>query len=132
MPQRLLATLSTVFGGLALALAAVGLYGVVAFEAGRRSKEIGIRLALGAGRQQVRAMILLETVVIAGAGILIGFPIAIGTARLLAGLVDGIERQDPIMLGSTIALLLGVATAAGYVPAYRASRIEPAFMLRNE
>ena len=130
--ERLLALLSTVFGAFALLLAGLGLYGVIAYAVRRRTKEIGIRIALGATRGEVGWLVLRETLRVAGLGILIGLPIALGTGRLIASFLYGLTPTDPMVLGASVAFLLATGLAAGYVPARRASRVDPMVALRYE
>ncbi len=130
--ERLMATLSGFFGGLAAALTLVGLYGVIAYTVARRTNEIGIRMALGAGRGAVLSMILRE------AGLLVSIGIAAGLALALAGgsaastLLFGLKPDDPLTLACAAALLAAVALAASYLPARAASKIEPIVALRIE
>jgi len=130
--ERLLATLSSVFGGLALLLACLGLYGLMAYAVARRTSEIGIRLALGAGRGNVIKMVLRETMLLAGAGIALGVPLAIWMAGFVKTLLYQVEPADPFVIGAAAAVLIGVAALAGYLPARRASRVDPMVALRYE
>jgi len=120
------------FGALALVLAALGTYGVIAYSVNQRTKEIGIRVALGATRGDVRRMILWTGLRLAGAGIAIGVVLAAATTRLLSGLLFHVPRLDPITFAITIAVLLGAALAASYAPARRATRVDPMTALRYE
>ena len=130
--ERLLALLSTVFGALAVLLAAIGLYGVIAYSVGRRTQEIGVRMALGAMPAEVRSLVLRETLSLAGLGILVGLPAAVAATRLIAGFLYGTSGADPAVLGAGAAFLLFIGLVAGYVPARRASRIDPMTSLRHE
>jgi len=130
--ERLLATLSSVFGGLALLLACLGLYGLMAYAVARRTSEIGIRLALGAGRGNVIKMVLSETVLLAVAGVAVGAPLAIWMAGFVKTLLYQVEPADPFVIGAAAAVLIGVAALAGYLPARRASRVDPMVALRYE
>jgi predicted permease len=130
--ERLLAGVSTFFGVLALILASVGLYGLMAYAVTRRSAEIGIRMALGARRGHVAGMVLRETLALTGAGIALGIPLALWGARYAASLLYGVGPADPIAIGVTVAALLGVALLAAYVPARRAMRVDPMTALRSE
>ena len=130
--ERLLALLSTVFGALAVLLAGIGLYGVIAYAVGRRVQEIGVRLALGALPAEVRRLVLRETLALAGCGILAGLPAALAANRLIAGYLYGTNVADPVVLGSASAFLLAIGLTAGYVPARRASLIDPMTALRHE
>jgi predicted permease len=130
--ERLVATVSTAFGALALVLSCVGLYGLMAYAVARRTGEIGVRMALGARRGHVAGMVLRETLMLTVAGIAIGVPIAIGSARYAASLLYGVGPADPVAIGVTVAALLAVALLAGYLPARRATRIDPMTALRSE
>ncbi len=134
--QRLVALLSTLFGGLALLLACVGLYGLLAFGVAQRRRELGIRLALGAERASVVRLVLREAMALVGMGIAIGLPLAFGAARLagsrIAGLLFGVTATDPETMALAAALLIGVALCAAYLPAWRASRIDPLVTLKAE
>jgi putative ABC transport system permease protein len=132
LPERLMATLSGFFGTLAGLLTAVGLYGVISFLVARRTQEIGIRMALGANKRQVLYMVLRETLMLTASGIAVGLPITIGVASLLASMLFGIKPGDPLALAVAAFALCGVALAAGYVPAQRATRVDPIVALRYE
>ncbi|HXF26920.1 MAG TPA: ABC transporter permease, partial [Bryobacteraceae bacterium] len=130
--ERMMAALSSAFGFLALLLACVGLYGVMAYRVARRTNEIGIRMALGAQRGDVVRMVLHETLVLVAAGIVIGIPAALLLSRLTASLLYGIRPADPASIVAAIAIMLASAIAAAYFPARRASRINPMQALRCE
>jgi ABC-type antimicrobial peptide transport system permease subunit len=130
--ERLVAILSTFFGGLALLLAAVGLYGLMAYAVTRRTSEIGIRMALGAQRRDVLGLIVREVAWLALAGIAAGVPLALAASRLIAGMLFGLSPGDPAPIAFSTVVLLGVAILAGYLPARRASRIDPMTALRSE
>jgi ABC-type antimicrobial peptide transport system permease subunit len=121
-----------VFAGSAVLLAALGVYGVMAFAAGRRVREMGIRMALGAERGDVVRLLLADGGRLALAGIALGALGALGAARFVAGLLYGVRPQDPLTLASVSVLLLGVALLAAWLPARRAARVEPASALRAE
>jgi len=130
--DRLLARLSTAFGLVGLLLAAIGLYGVLSYGVARRTNEIGIRKALGAQKSSVIVMILRETGGLLLAGLTLGiFLSAVGT-RLIASRLYGLAPTDPVAIGVAIVLLAGVALLAAWIPAYRASRIDPLVALRYE
>jgi ABC-type antimicrobial peptide transport system permease subunit len=130
--ERLVAALSMLFGGLATVLAAVGLYGVMSYTVSRRTREIGIRMALGAARGSVLWMVLREVAVMLSAGIVIGLPVAIGLSRFVESQLYGLSPTDPATLVLASTLLSGVAMLAGYVPARRATRVDPMLALRYE
>ncbi|HLW51885.1 MAG TPA: ABC transporter permease [Candidatus Angelobacter sp.] len=120
------------FAGLAVGLAAIGIYGVISYSVGQRTQEIGIRMALGARRQTIFAMILNEGLGIAVAGIAIGLVAALGATRLMASFLYGIKPFDPLTFAAVAVLLLMVTFAACYLPGRRATAVEPALALRNE
>jgi len=130
--QRLLATLAGVFGLLALVLASIGLYGVMAYSVARRSNEVGIRMALGADRRRVVAGVVRETLALVGAGVLVGMAAAWGTTRLIASTLFGLTAMDPLTLGTAVAVMTTVALVAAYVPARRAAAVDPVVALRQE
>jgi putative ABC transport system permease protein len=130
--ERLLAMLSSAFGGLALLLACLGLYGLMAYAVARRTSEIGIRMALGAGRSHVISMVLRETGWLVLAGITAGIPLALWTARYAKALLYEVTPADPLTMGAAAVVLMGVAAIAGYLPARRASRVDPMVALRYE
>jgi ABC-type antimicrobial peptide transport system permease subunit len=134
--ERLIATLSSLFGVLALLLASVGLYGLLAFGVVQRTGEVGIRMALGAGRGDVIWMILREALVLVLLGVAIGVPAAFAVARLagsrISGLLFGLTATDPITIVVATGLLGLVAAVAAYLPARRASRVDPMVALRSE
>jgi predicted permease len=130
--ERMFASLTTGFGLLALALACVGIYGVMAYTVSQRTNEIGIRLALGAERGQVRGMVLREASWLAVLGVAAGLVVAIGLGQLVKSMLYGLKATDPVSLAGAAGLLLTVALVAGWVPAMRASRVEPMEALRHE
>jgi predicted permease len=130
--ERITALLSAFFGGLALLLAAIGLYGLMTYQVTRRTREIGIRMALGARRELVRRLILRETLTLAGFGIVIGLPCALVGSRLIASVLYGISPKDPLTLVMVCGILIAVATVAGWLPAYRATLVDPMVALRYE
>jgi predicted permease len=132
LPERLMATLSAFFGLLAGLLTAVGLYGVISFLVARRTQEIGIRMALGAGKRQVLSMVLRETLMLTALGVAAGLPITIIVARLIASMLFGIGPANPVILALAAVSLCGVALMSAYVPARRASRVDPMVALRHE
>lgn len=130
--ERLLAALSTSFGGLATLLAAIGLYGVMAFLVTRRTREIGIRMALGAGQTSVVWMVLRETLMLASVGVAIGLAGAYGVARFIQNQLFGVEATDLLTMAAAALGLAAVAAVAGFVPARRATGIDPMTALRCE
>jgi ABC-type antimicrobial peptide transport system permease subunit len=130
--ERLLAQLSSFFGLLALLLACVGLYGVMSYDVARRTHETGIRMALGAQRRDVVSLVLRETMLLVGAGVIIGLSAALWATRLIASLLYGLTPNDPMTITLASLLLLTVAALAGYFPARRASRVDPMEALRHE
>jgi ABC-type antimicrobial peptide transport system permease subunit len=128
--ERLMALLSGFFGVIAAVLAVVGLYGVIAYTVARRTNEIGVRMALGAGRRDVSRMILREAVVLIAIGMAVGLGLALAGGRAASSLLFGLEPRDPATLGAAVALLAAIALAASYLPARAAARIEPTAALR--
>ena len=132
LTDRLVALLSAGFGLLATVLASIGLYGVMAFVVARRRKELGIRLALGAQPSQLVWMVMREVLLLLAIGLAIGIPAAIGLGRYVSSQLYGIEAGDPVIAVATMVLLTLVSTAAGLIPARRASRTNPIMALRYE
>ncbi len=132
LQERVMAMLSAFFGGLALLLAAIGLYGLMAYNVTRRSREIGIRMALGAQRARVQRMILRETLALALIGVAFGVPCAVAASRLIASLLYGVSASDPLTFVVVSAMLIAIAAIAGFIPARRAMRLDPITVLRNE
>jgi predicted permease len=132
LQERLTAMLSALLGGLALVLSAIGLYGLMAYNVTRRSREIGIRMALGAQQSAVQWMILRETLVFALTGLIIGLPCAAAATRLIVSMLYGVGTNDPITILAVSFLLLAVAALAGFIPARRAMRLDPIATLHHE
>jgi predicted permease len=130
--ERLIASLSAVFGFLATLLATIGLYGVMAYTVARRTREIGIRMALGAAQSKVVWMVMKEVLVLVAMGVGVGLPAALALTRLVRSQLFGIAPNDPSTLVMAAAGLAVVASAAGYIPALRASRVDPILALRYE
>jgi ABC-type antimicrobial peptide transport system permease subunit len=130
--ERSVATLLTCFGVLALTLAAIGLYGTMSYAVGQRTKELGIRMALGAQKKDILRMVLGEALSLATVGIIIGVPAALACTRLIANLLFGIRATDPAPFVAAILLMTAVALSAGYLPARRATKIDPMEALRYE
>ncbi len=130
--DRMVAALSAAFGLLATLLAAVGLYGVMSYTVLRRTREIGIRMALGAERGRVLWLVLREVAILASLGVCLGLPSALGLSRLIESQLFGLSPTDPLTLGLATAVLFSVALLAGYLPASRATRVDPMTALRYE
>jgi predicted permease len=130
--ERLIAQLSTVFGGLALLLACIGLYGVLSYAVAQRTNEIGIRMALGAERGMVIRMILRETAILILIGLAVGVPASLACARLVESKLFGLKAADPVTLAAALGIMIAVAVASGYLPARRASKVDPLIALRYE
>jgi len=130
--EMMLAELCSAFAVLALAIACVGLYGTISYSVARRTGEIGIRIALGAQPGPVLWLVLREVMVLAGVGLVISLPIALGTSKLVESLLFGMKPNDPLALTLAVATLIGAALLAGGIPARRASQIDPMTALRHE
>src|SRR3984885_704693 len=130
--QRLVAQLSAFFGLLAVFLSCIGIYGVMSYVVTRRTNEIGIRMALGAGRPNMLWMVLREILLLVSIGLVIGVPVTLAGDRLVSNMLFGLSPTDPLTLVGATVLLLIIAAIAGYLPARRASRIDPMVALRYE
>jgi ABC-type antimicrobial peptide transport system permease subunit len=130
--ERLLATLAGFFGGLALLLAVIGLYGMTSYTVARRRSEIGIRMALGAEQCDVLRMVMGEVAVLIGAGIALGLGVTLAATPLVASFLYGVRPNDPQTLSLAAGVLAATAGVAGYWPARRASRLDPMTSLREE
>jgi ABC-type antimicrobial peptide transport system permease subunit len=130
--ERLIARLSGFFGVLALLLACVGLYGLISYEVARRTREIGIRTALGAGKRDVLRLVLSQGMRLVIVGSFIGIALALALMRYAASLLYGVRATDPATFVAVTALLAGVTLAACYVPARRATSVDPVVALRYE
>jgi putative ABC transport system permease protein len=131
-PQRLSVTLLGIFAGLALILAAVGIYGVISFSVTRRTREIGVRIALGARAADVIGMVVAQALVLTVAGVAIGLAAALALTRFLGSLLYGVSATDPSVITAVSAVLIGIAAIASYVPARRAACVDPTVALRCE
>jgi predicted permease len=130
--DRMISTLSVAFAALATLLAAVGLYGVLAYTVAQRTREIGVRMALGADGRRVRGMVLRQVGVMTLIGGAIGIAAALGLGRAARSLLFGLQGYDPLVIASAAFVLSAVAFGAGYLPARRASRVDPMHALRYE
>jgi macrolide transport system ATP-binding/permease protein len=130
--EILFARLCSAFAVLALTIACVGLYATMAYAVARRTREIGLRMALGAGRPLVTWMVLREVFLLAVVGLAIAVPTAAATSRFVESFLFGMRPNDPRALALAAGLLLAAALAAGYGPARRASRVDPMVALRHE
>ena len=130
--ERLFARLAVLLGAIVVLLGAVGLYGVVSYSVQRRTPEIGVRMALGAERGRVQRMVLRESLVLGGAGVAVGVPLALAGTRVIEAMLFGLEPSDPATIAGASAVLLLVALAAAYVPSRRAARVDPVVALRAE
>jgi predicted permease len=130
--ERLMATLATVFGVLGLLLAVVGLYGLLTYTVTRRTNEIGIRLALGAMRDEVLWMVIRNALILLGAGVVIGIPMACVASRFVSAMLFGVKGTDLLTIGAATIVLAATGLAAAFLPAWRASRVDPMVALRYE
>jgi predicted permease len=130
--ERVFAQLLTLFGGFALLLASIGIHGVTAYSVARRTSEIGVRIALGAKPEQVLWLILRQVAAVAAVGLAIGIPAALATGPLVRSVLYGVAPADPRMIALAALLMAGVASAAAFLPALRASRIDALVALRND
>jgi predicted permease len=130
--DRLVATLSAAFGVLATLLAVIGLYGVMSFTVARRTREIGVRMALGAVQGDVVWLVMREVLWLVAIGVAIGLAAAFGLGRMVSSQLYGVTANDPVTIAAAVILLGGVALIAGYVPARRATRVNPVLALRYE
>jgi ABC-type antimicrobial peptide transport system permease subunit len=130
--DRLIARLTVAFGAVALLLACLGLYGVTAYSVTRRTREIGIRMAVGASRQQVLTTVLKSALLQVAIGVAIGVPAVFGAARLLRSTLFGVSENDPLVLTTALAVLGLSAVIAALIPARRAATMDPVKALRVE
>ena len=129
--ERLVATMSAVFGGLATLLAVVGLYGVMSYTVTRRTREIGVRVACGAHAHHIRWLIIREVLIITASGIAVGLPLAWWLGRYISTQLYGVTPGDPVAIGGAVVMLTLVACVAGLVPSARAARLDPTVALRQ-
>jgi ABC-type antimicrobial peptide transport system permease subunit len=130
--ERLAAILFGGFGGLALLLAAIGLYGVIAYDVARRLKEIAIRMALGAARRSVVRMVVSDTLRLVLLGITLGLPLAYAGARWAASELHGVPPHDLVVFVGTVIVIAGVGAFAGWLPSRRAAQVNPNAVLRSQ
>jgi ABC-type antimicrobial peptide transport system permease subunit len=130
--RRFSMLLLTIFAAVAMLLAAIGLYGVMSYTVAQRTKEIGIRMALGARRPDVLALVVKQGMALVLIGIVAGVLLSLGTTRLISGMLFGITATDPLTFAGVGALLSAVAFLANYLPARRAAKVEPMVALRYE
>ena len=130
--ERTFAVASGFFGGLSLLVSAIGLFGLMSYAGARRTREIGIRMALGAAPRQVLLAVMRETLTIVGVGVVIGVAAAVASRRFVASLVFGLAPTDPLAIGLSAVVLVLVAAIAGYLPARRAASVRPLVALRTE
>jgi putative ABC transport system permease protein len=130
--ERLVATMTAVFGTLATALAVVGLYGVMSYTVARRTREIGVRVAFGASTRDISRLVLREVLLIAAAGVAVGLPLAWWLGRFVSAQLYGVKPGDPLTIASAVMLLTGIALLAGLLPALRAARLAPTLALRHD
>ena len=130
--ERLLATLLMLFAGVALLLSCLGIYGMLVYSVNRRTSEIGLRMALGAQRGNVIRMVVWDSVVPVGAGVILGLAAALASTRLIASVLFGVSPNDPLTMAAASVLFVFVALIAAYLPSLRASRIDPLVALRHE
>lgn len=131
-PERLFARFYTLFGALALMLASIGLLGLMSYNVSRRTHEIGVRMALGARRDDVVRLVMRESLTLVLIGVVIGIAAALAAGRLIASQLYGLAAHDGVSIATAIALMLAVSVLAGYLPSRRASRIDPLSALRHE
>ena len=130
--ERLLATLSTIMSVIGTLIVTVGLYGLISISVLQRTREIGIRIAVGAGPRQILLMILRRAFVLVGIGVFLGLPLAFSSLRVAAGVLYGISPSDPMTATAAIVVLTVVGISAGLVPARNAARTDPCNALRQE
>jgi predicted lysophospholipase L1 biosynthesis ABC-type transport system permease subunit len=132
LQERLFAEAYALFGGLAVLLAAIGLFGLMSYSVARRTNEIGIRMALGAQRADVLRLVMAESLVLVVAGIAIGLALALAAGRFVAALLFGVPTRDAVSMLLAVGLMIGVSAIAGYLPARRAAQVDPMVALHYE
>ena len=130
--EKVLAQAYALFGGIALFVAAIGLFGLMSYNVSRRTREIGIRMAMGAQREEVLGLILRESMLLVVVGMVIGIAASLAAGHLVASQLFGLEPTDPVTMFIAMAVMLAVSSAAGYLPARRAARVDPMIALRYE
>jgi ABC-type antimicrobial peptide transport system permease subunit len=130
--QRLMAQLCSFFGLLAVFLSSIGIYGLMSYLVSRRTNEIGVRMALGADPARVRRLVMREIFVLAAIGVAIGIPVTLEGGKLVVSMLYDLKSTDPLSVAAATGLLIVVTLLAGYLPARRASRVDPAIALRCE
>jgi ABC-type antimicrobial peptide transport system permease subunit len=130
--ERLFARLATLLGAVTLLLSGIGLYALLAYAVTRRTQEIGVRMALGAERTTVRWMIVKQSLGLVGLGLILGIPAAVMGTRLVESMLFGLTPRDPATVAGAAVTMIAVSLAAAYVPARRASRVDPIVALRAE
>ena len=130
--ERIAAQLVAIFAAVALALAVIGTYGVVAYSVAQRTQEFGIRLALGASRADVLKVVLRQGLILTAAGVALGLIAAVSVTRLMSSVLFEVRPGDPLILGIAALILGSVAMLASYLPALRATRVDPMLALRYE
>ena len=130
--ESLFARLTSIFSGLALLLACIGLYGTISYGVGRRRGEIAVRMALGAQYTHVLWMVLRQALALASVGVVAGVPLSLLVGKYISSLMYGVSPRDPATLAFTAAVLVAIASLAGYLPARRAALVDPAHALKSE
>ncbi len=130
--EKVFARAYALFGGLALLLAAIGLFGLMSYSVARRTNEIGIRMALGAQRSAVLGLVMRESMVLVVVGVIIGVAVAMGAGRLVSTLLFGLAATDALTIAAAVVVMVSVSALAGFLPARRAARIDPMVALRYD
>ena len=130
--ERLFATAYTAFGGLALLLACIGLFGLMSYNVSRRTTEIGVRMALGAQRRMVVGMVVRESMLLVAIGAALGLGSALWAGRFVEAVLYGVPAHDPATIATAVTLIAAVAAIAGFLPARRASKVDPMVALRQQ